>query len=669
VLAVGGAWFLAETLLFAGDAALDRGEVLRRALALLPWHLALFALIGAVLAPALARRGARAGAAAWWAVWAGSTVFLAAPVAEGLAPDGGPPAAALGVAAAALGLGAILALLRGAGRFLPGFARRHWLLAASSGWIVLFVCFLRRASPVFANGMLGPGAWLDLLEPADFALAAGAMAVVLLAATALRRALFAAACLALLFATPSPGEDGRAARAASRPDVIVVLIDTYRFDHLGANVGRSDLTPNLDAFAREAIRFERGFSSSNMTSLAMPGVMASLSASVVGKRLPEESDTLAERLAQAGYATLAISTNPNVSRQFGYEQGFDVFIDPTDQADFLITSVLQAASAIAPGPAYRANIVNAALYFRPSEEVFRRGIRLLDGSPGPTLLYLHTMDLHGPYLPPRRFLPADFSTRDFYPYHRFLRLSGQGVLNSSAFAPSLRNLRQRYEGAVRYTDSEFGRLVEALRARDRWDESLVWVLSDHGECFGEHDFAGHGGPNLPGTLLRIPLLLKPPRSWGVAPRVEETPFSILDVLPTTLALLDEPLPEYIFGSERARLVREGREGAPAVVSSAVRYDGATGAVTDVYAVIEWPWKLDLVLPRGDASARETRLFHLGDDPGEAHDRAGLEPEILARLQRTLHGWRALERRHLYGPESDLLDPRVQQQLRELGYVE
>ncbi len=668
-LAVGCAWFATEIALLAtDDVSLDRGELLRRAFALLPWQLALFGLLGLLGAPALAWRGATPRGAAWWTLGAASAVFLGARVGEGLLPQRGALPSTLGMAAVALGVAAVLVLLRAAGRALPRTLRAAWPLAVWTGWTLLFLCFLRRAGPALSNGPTGLTGWLEFVEPGEVALAAGATALVLVAAAGARRLFATGVCLMFLASGGARGvEDG--SEAAVRPDVIVLLIDTHRFDHLGANVGRPDLTPNLDAFALDAIRFARAFSPSNVTSLAMPGILASLPAAITPQRIPEEVDTLAERLHAAGYATLGVSANPNVSAQFGYDQGFDVFLGPTDQPDFLIAGVLHVVGVLAPGPAYGAGVVGAALYYPPFEAVRRRGLWLLERSAGPTFLYLHTMDPHGPYLPPREHLPADFSIRDFYPYHRFLGLSQRGVLNSPEFAARLRNLRQRYEGGVRYADAQFGELVRGLRAVGRWDESLVWVLSDHGEAFGERDFAGHGGTNVTRTLLQVPLLLKLPRSWDGAARVEQTPVSALDVIPTTLSLLGEPPPRLLFGRDLSALVREGRaEAGRLVVSSTANYEARTRTVIDTYSAIDWPWKLDLdVVRQGDATGR--RLFHLEEDPAESRDRAGREPKVVARLEQAVRAWRDLEEQHLFGPDASPLDPRVREQLRQLGYVQ
>jgi arylsulfatase len=668
-LAVGVAWFALETaLLVPRDPSLDPGEFARRVGDLLPWQVALFACLGLAVVPCVRIASRRRDDVLWWTVGAASVVFLGARVGEGLLRQHGTTRAVLGVGAVVLLVSAVLACLRTFGRWLPPALRHAWPLAAMSGWTLLFLCTLRRAGPALGNGRTALADSLQFFEAQEVVIAAAVGAGVLLASSGMRRILAVLAC-AVCLAAPRAGRGAEGAGGGSTsPDVLLILLDTWRFDHLGVNAGRSDLTPHLDAFARESIRFTRGFSPSNVTSRAMPGVMTALSPFVTLDGLPDEVDSLAELLERAGYSTVGVSTNPNVSAEFGYAQGFDLFVDPTSQPDFLIANLLQLVGDALPGLAYQAGMVDAALYYRPFGEVRRRGVRLLDGSPRPTFLYLHTMDLHGPYLAPKEYLPRGFVPSDFYPYHRFNDLSGRGVLTSEAFARHLTNLRQRYEAGVRYTDAEFGRLVEALRAAGRWDESLVWVLSDHGEAFGEHDYAGHGGPNVTMTLIRVPLLLKLPRSWGVAARVEETPVSTLDLLPTTLSLLGRTFPEQSFGRDLSDVVRKGSAPGPrTIVSYAFAHRPGDGASTKIYSAIDWPWKLDARFP--DGTAGEMSLFHLEEDPDERLDLAERRPDVVSALEAQVSAWRARELRFLMRSAPPSVSPLVQEQLRQLGYVE
>jgi arylsulfatase A-like enzyme len=670
-LAVGSAWFLTEVVLLSlTDPTLDRGEPLRRGLDLLAWQLCLFALLGLALVPGIRWRNPKPVDLGWWVVGLASFAFLGVRVAEGLLRQSTAANAAVGVVAAALAIAGGLAGLRRLGRVLPASLRHAWPLAVWTGWSLLFLCYLRRAGPALGNGTTGLTGWLRFFEVEEILLSVVAAGLVLIAARGVKSVRVWLACFTLVIVAGGNAANARrAGPERPRPDVIVILIDTLRFDHVGANVGRRGLTPRLDEFAEGSVRFARAFSPGNETRLAMPGVMTSLPVRVTGRVLPEEVDSLAEQLRRGGYATFGISTNPNVSTQFGYQHGFDVFLDPTEQPDFLIVNLLQVLGMLLPGPTYGAGITTARLYYRPFAEVRRRGIRLLERSRAPSFLYLHTMDPHGPYLPPRRYLPSEFSIRDFYSYYRFNDLSGQGVLGSPGFAPHLKNLRQRYEGEVRYSDAEFGGLVRELRSLDRWDESLVWVLSDHGEAFGEHDFAGHGGPNVTRTLIQVPLLLKLPRSWGVDPRVEMGPVSTMDLLPTTLALLGETPPQGSFGRDLSRLILEGTgDEERTIVSFTYNHEAETDTVVDTYTAIRWPWKLDLDLVRQGPKIRR-RLFNLEHDPEERRDLAAQEPERVSQLEEAADAWRLLEDQRRLGAEAVQIDPLLQEQLRQLGYVE
>lgn len=658
-LGLGVAWLALELILLAlAEGVFDPIELVRRGAQLLPWQLALFAAIGVALAIpsrvlALGREGRM-----WWLLAGASVVFLGARVGEGLSRQHTLLMALLAVACIFILIGAMMTALWAIGRRLPQRVARGWPLATWSAWSLLFVLFLRRAGPALSNGKTGPWGWLEYLEPLDVGAALLLAGLVLACMSGLRgfAAGAAGAAVALLASNAMPIE-----RVAERPDVIVVLIDTFRFDYLGANEGREDLTPELDAVARESIHFPRAFSPSNLTARAMPGVMTSMPAPVTGRRLPEGVESLAALLREAGYSTFGISTNPNVSFEFGYHQGFDRFIDPTGQYDFLIVNMLQILGTVLPGPAYNAGLITAGLYYRPFEEVRRRGLALLERSRGPAFLYLHTMDPHGPYLPPKSYLPREFEPSNFYPYFRFNTLSGRGVLNRPEFAARLRNLRQRYEGEVRYSDAEFGRLVRALQEAGRWDESILFVLSDHGEAFGEHDYAGHGGANLTQTLIRVPFFVKLPRSWGVASRVEQTPVSTFDLLPTALGLIGERAPASAFGRDLGPLLRGEAQLAPRVLVSHAKPHNV-----DHYSGIDWPWKLD-VRAGGEEAARQ--LFHLERDPTESTDLSAEHPAVVERLAREVEAWRTLERERVIDSEDFGIGARLREQLRQLGYAD
>ena len=664
-LGVGLLWYgieLAATPLLGHPLGME--AIRRDFLRFLPWQMALFAAIGVPLTVLTAVRPLSTGVQLAIVVGLASFVFLGARVVEGALRRQALGGAVLGVLGVAVAIAIALWALHRAGRWLPARARRAWPLALCVGWSVFFVQSMHRAGLVISRRRNPWAEVADLLSWSDAGLALGACLTLLAVGSLLGSRAPARAMVACLLALSAPTA-ARAQAAADRPDVLIVLVDTYRFDHLGANVGRADLTPRLDELAAESIRFTRAFSPGNYTKLALPGIHTSLPEPVTGERLAKEVDTIAERLQRAGYATAGISSNPRVSAYFNYDQGFDWFVDPNGSADFLVEHLLQLVGAAIPGRGYQLGIVTSSLYYLPAMEL-REGVERMSERVGgrPRFLYVHTMDPHGPYLPPHRYLPPAFRFADFFSYHDFNRLTGRGVLGSPAFARHLTNLKQLYEAEVRYTDEELGRLFDRLRREGRWDKTLVWLLSDHGEAFGEHDYAGHAGSNMTTTLLHVPLLLKLPRSWNVAPRVVEEVVSTYDVLPTTLGLLGLPPLENAFGRD---LSAEIRSGAPMPERVVVSYGDERG--TDCYSAIRWPWKLDVAIPR-NAEPRRHALFDLARDPAEEHDLSGSEPALVAALEEELEAWLARERASRIEPaDGDTDDAVIREQLRQLGYVE
>ena len=301
------------------------------------------------------------------------------------------------------------------------------------------------------------------------------------------------------------------------------------------------------------------------------------------------------------------------------------------------------------------------MFYEPAERVFARGLRVLGADPKPSFLYLHTMDVHGPYLPPHRFLPPGYRPGDYVGYSRFLRLSRDELLAAS-FAPSLTNVRERYAAGVRHADEAIGTLRAALEALGRWDEALVWISADHGEALGEQGFAGHGVGWLGPPLIQVPLVLKLPRSWGVTPRRIGEPVSTLDIVPTTLALLDRPpLPE-AFGADVSEAARSGAAPGDRTLVSWNPTDAG-----DHYSAVRGRFQLALlVTPDG---RRERRLYDLDADPDAIRDVAASHPETIRELEGAIDAHREREARLALARTPGAIDPQMRERLRALGYVD
>jgi arylsulfatase A-like enzyme len=668
-IAIGLLWYAIEAVYIAvGDTTLDGSELIWRFLHFLPWQIIAFTTIGVATAALAAWRPLTPALPGWLTIGAASFLFLGARVAEGTLHNRGLPAAALAALATAVGIAIALGSLAAFGRLLPRRLRPAWPVATWIAWTLLFLPFMRRAGAALALGKIGLKGSLAHVHLLDAVLAILAAAAVLGLATLRRRpgaplAVLTIATAAFAVGDLQPATAEVAGARSSRPDVLIILVDTLRADHLGGKPNGTSLTPRLDARSSEFFRFTRAFSTSTRTEPAMPGIMTSLPYTVVGSSLPPEASTLAERLQDAGYATFGISANPKVSPQFGYDQGFDEWHDPSGVPDFLISSTLKLATAAFPAISYRSGLASADLFYPPITELRRRGIRLLEDSSAPTFLYLQTMDVHGPYLPPKRYLPESYRAEDFYCYFKFIRLSQKPALLSAEMAPKLENLRQRYAAGASYTDAELDRLFQELEERGRWDETLVWIFADHGEAFGEHGFAGHGAVYVGTPVIRVPLRLKLPRSWGLPTRSIDDPVSLYDVLPTTLSLLGLPALDAQFGVDLASLIRGEADRREGVVINQTDHRSYT-----LYACISGPWKLDVAIQR-DGSVTERALRQLERDPGELEDVARGNPAIVSALEAAVRAHHQREGELSYRKRKTTLDPSIRERLRSLGYAD
>lgn len=334
--------------------------------------------------------------------------------------------------------------------------------------------------------------------------------------------------------------------------VILVSLDTTRADAFGGAYGNPlGLTPNLDAFAKDAVVFADAWSVSNLTSMAHAGVFTSRYPSEVGIvggefHLDGRVTTLADLFHLYGWQTAAFTSGGHLTRSFGLDRGFDSFAYTPFQGSLWHTV-----------PA---------------------GLDWLDHTrkPGPAMLFMHGYDGHCPYLAPAPFGRAwmDLSVAApaadqalatplgsesifgdlFFSAERMIgflarrdaprlwdaearaavraeaaQLRAKDGLQVVDVGPAdVARVRAAYDGAMAYQDAIFGELIAGLKRRGLYDNAWIVVFADHGEALGEEGRFGHG-ESLSPAELHVPLFVHAP---GVAARVVNAPVSLLDVLPT-----------------------------------------------------------------------------------------------------------------------------------------
>ncbi|NNL66603.1 MAG: sulfatase-like hydrolase/transferase, partial [Myxococcales bacterium] len=334
------------------------------------------------------------------------------------------------------------------------------------------------------------------------------------------------------------------AALADRPNVILVMVDTLRADHLSCYGHPTVKTPNLCALAEEGTRYQ-GFSHASWTKPATASLLTSTVPTTHGamskpSSLPEDIDLVSEVLQREGYATGGIVSNINLAESFGFQQGYDEYhyLGPDyiagaqESSSKLILYQLarQIWFRVKPG-------LRFGDFYQDSEVVNGVAFDWLDRhAQSRFFLFLHYMDPHDPYFE--------------HPY------DGNGIARVSNPHPdsSLAAEMQRlYLEEIEYLDGNFGKLLTKLRALGIYDDTVIVLVSDHGEEFHEHQGWWHG-LTLYEEQIHVPLLVKWPEGQrGAPPRVDAPIARLIDVAPTLAALAGAELPSGMQGTDlRAR---------------------------------------------------------------------------------------------------------------------
>lgn len=448
---------------------------------------------------------------------------------------------------------------------------------------------------------------------------------------------------------------GRPSVVARGENVLYIVIDTLRADHLPSYGYTAGKTPNLDAFARDAVRFEHAYANASWTRPSFATLLTGRYASSHGvmskaASLPDAADSIAEVFSRAGYATGGIVTNYNVAPFFNFQQGFDayhylapdfVFGASDTAAKLSLMQVVRrvderaraALSWSKPGSAYQdaARVNSEVLGWLDKREA---GV--------PWLLFVGYMDPHDPYYE--------------HPYN------GVGYSRAAHVKPApseAERLRKLYDGEISYWDEHFGKLVAELKRRGLYDTLTIVITSDHGEEFMDHGGFWHG-TTLYDEQLHVPLFVKLPRGERAGTTVSHWVESV-DVMPTLLAQQKLSVPPAVQGVDLFRgkeqtFAEESHEGN--VLRSTRVQDGSAA------------WKLISANAGNPRGLKEQELYRVDRDPNEQTDLAAKEPSLLSRRGEELESaTQQAKSGALKAREVDLtMDQAAQERLKALGYA-
>lgn len=325
-------------------------------------------------------------------------------------------------------------------------------------------------------------------------------------------------------------------------NIVLITCDSLRYDRLSCN-GYSRLTsPSIDRFSKQAHQFSHAFSNGPNTPHAFPAIFASR-CSLMSNRfgLFGVPKTLPEILKENGYQTYGFNAaNPYVSRYFRYDRGFDFFQDylnfdvSPETSNGHNNAVTETSFITIPGLDMEHYLVSeenvrakAELENMINVDIFHRLERNQDR---PFFLWVHYMDTHYPYLPQNE--AQDSLKMATIPREENLRINQAVRENIPLSTELLQKANRLYDAAVRQLDTKIGKLLEFLKLKNLYDESLIVFTADHGEEFMEHGDLQHKS-KLYDELLHVPLLIKQP--FQKEPKLNSNLVSLLQLAPTILS--------------------------------------------------------------------------------------------------------------------------------------
>ena len=491
------------------------------------------------------------------------------------------------------------------------------------------------------------------------------------AASCAAGALLLAVSAGLSLQTPSVGAASGGA-ASTRPNLLIIVMDTVRGDHLSINGYARDTTPHLRALARDSVVYTRAQAPSDITLTSHASLFTGMYPSwhgaysqppqaPYGRELSPRYPTLAELLHRQGYRTLGVAANLYLRADFGLERGFDQFriprpvpMLPDEDRSVLRYQVRRGLSLLF-------DTAQFDRLYAFGEDIDRDMLTALNQRAHrtePFFAFVNYMDAHYPYVPPAPYsglFPGRRPrfTQDDLEVEQGIITHGKG--QPAGYRP---HCESQYDGGIVYIDAQVGNLVDWLKRHNQYDDTMIVVTSDHGESFGEKNRVGHANSPYQ-NLLHVALLIKYP--GAARPGVETNPVSLIDVAPTALEALKVAIP----GTMQGVPLNAGAPAPRRLFAETFRNpvshspDCPTGCVTR--SIVEWPLKFIDNRTNG-----KQEFFDLTVDPNERHNLFAAQRERAEPLALHLAEWsKSLPSQDL---EVKKLNPAIENTLRGNGYV-
>lgn len=436
----------------------------------------------------------------------------------------------------------------------------------------------------------------------------------------------------------------------TKPNIVFILIDAMRADCIDPEKSPNPITPFLSELAKKSIYYPHAVTPCSWTKPTIATFLTGLSpekhkvrfsvrnedpSAPVSDVLDNTFLTLPEYLAENGYETYAMQTNANLVPLLGFAQGFsnEHFIFGNDA---------------------------------PASIVTEKSLNLISKAKPPFFLYVHYMDPHLPYVPPREFLDLfekpqglDEAEEEYIEPDAIMNYLTELVYYnvgkreeppSHNFSEAAKQeLWRRYLAETRFADSETEKLVNTIKKR--YPNTIFFILSDHGEEFWEHKGVGHG-ISLYEEQIRVPVII---HGRGISPKRINNIVSTAGFAKTITSIIGLTIPSQFEGSD---LLKSNSDETVEVLTWGPWADMGL----NLKAILKYPWKLII-----DRNNNKVELYNLVDDPKEMVNKSEENPEIVKELIKYIHAISSPQPSE--SPENTKAIPTdLKEQLEQLGYL-
>ncbi len=474
-----------------------------------------------------------------------------------------------------------------------------------------------------------------------------------------------------------------------QPNILVVVVDSARADHLPCYGYERETAPNISRIAREGCVFDSAISAAPFSPASYASIISNLHPHQHGvngdtvRIWPDAWRRLPEKLKERGYETFCVSNNSFVSEETNGAKGFDTFVGPQEGwllrwHSRLYGRVRKYLGESAARKFDRKSIL--ALDKGESGRTMHTVKDLVESSGKPFFGFVILMDPHAMYNPKRlEFCGKNRHVREFLNRINGRQMFARLMANGEQLSPSQMQIaNDLYDAEIKHADRWVGFLVDWLRSTNRLDDTVLMICADHGEGFGEQDVWGHGF-SLSDFMTRVPLIVRYPKLWKAGTRSQAlVPLHAIHDTCLDVSTISDGSPEDCPNS-LVQATDSDWHGLEYAFSEFPVQTGTLKMFKNINPDFEpGRWGGDMAAVRSrdwryvNYETGEPELFDLRNDPAEIVSVADRHPdvarELAARLDAHMHD-KPYQIEGDGGSVNEKIDESVLERLRALGYID